>query len=255
MSALGRGYTPVFSSVFTGTLCGQYPQTAAWLYLLALADREGKVDMTPHAISALTGMPVSDLLPCLEQFCAPDPGSRSQAQEGRRLALLNPPRNWGWQIVNFDHYREKARKAMHSEADVASGKNRERMKARRDRTRPDATSETGSSDAYAYENKKEDQKAQPGLAAFPPLPNGLSQEAWGEWMHYRRENRLSLKPQALALHQKALLPHPAEVQLGMVQLSISNGWKGIFPPRLSNGRAAVQQPTFDLAAWAAKETE
>ena len=59
------GYTPVFQSIFTGTLCGRYPDTAAWMFFLALADKHGVVDMTPEYISSVTGMPVDDLLACI----------------------------------------------------------------------------------------------------------------------------------------------------------------------------------------------
>jgi len=137
------GYTPVFRSIFEGTLCGQYPDTAAWLFLLALADKNGHVDKTPQYISAVTGMPVDLLISCIERLMQPDPASRSSAEEGRRLVLIDPTRSWGWRIVNHGHYREKARKAMHQIDATASGRDadrkriaRERKKSRRVRTRP-----------------------------------------------------------------------------------------------------------------------
>lgn len=133
------GYTPIFGSVFRGTLCGKYPDTAAWLFLLALADKHGEVDMTTQYISAVTGMPVDDLAACIERFMQPDPCSRSAAEEGRRLVLIDPARPWGWRIVNHSHYREKARKMAFDQARIEDGRNAERMRTRRDPTRPDAT--------------------------------------------------------------------------------------------------------------------
>lgn len=137
------GYTPVFKLIFQGTLCGQYPDTAAWLFFLALADKNGHVDMTPQFISAVTGMPVDDLTACIERFMQPDPGSRSSAEEGRRLVLIDPARSWGWRIVNHDKYREKARLAAKNAREVEEGANAERLKHRRstagDRRRPPLT--------------------------------------------------------------------------------------------------------------------
>ena len=37
------GYTPVFNSVFDGTLAGKWPESAVWLTLLALCGKYGHV--------------------------------------------------------------------------------------------------------------------------------------------------------------------------------------------------------------------
>jgi hypothetical protein len=113
------GYTPVFDSIFTGTLCGKYPDTAAWLFLLALADKNG---------ATVTGMPAEILMDCIGRFIQPDPHSRSSAEEGRRLILLNTERNWGWKIVNHAAYREKARLMAKNTEAVSSGKEAERKR-------------------------------------------------------------------------------------------------------------------------------
>jgi hypothetical protein len=125
------GYTPVFRSVFTGSLCGQWPDTAAWLSLLALADKNGHVDMTPQYIASVTGMPIAELQACIDRFLQPDPMSRSSTSDGRRLELLEPSRQWGWRIVNFSTYREKARLAAKNQREIESGKNSARMDDRR----------------------------------------------------------------------------------------------------------------------------
>lgn len=125
------GYTPVFDTVFTGTLCGKYPDTAAWMFLLALADKNGEIDATPQYISTITGMPVDDLIGCIERFMEPDPDSRSAAEHGRRLVKIDSDRPWGWRVVNHEKYREKARLQAKSAREVASGLNRDRMADRR----------------------------------------------------------------------------------------------------------------------------
>ena len=103
------GYTPLFDSVFTGTLCGKYPDTAAWMFFLALKDKNGEIDMTPQYIATITGMPLNDLLGCIKRFMEPDPDSRSSEEDGRKLIKLDPDRPWGWKVVNHEKYREKAR--------------------------------------------------------------------------------------------------------------------------------------------------
>ncbi len=124
---MSAGYTPVFRAVFDGTLHGKWPQTGVWLALLAMADRHGCIDRTPEAIASDIGIPVVDLMACLREFCEPDPRSRTQEIEGRRLAPITEGRLWGWRVVNHAMYREKARLMQREVERVASGANRARM--------------------------------------------------------------------------------------------------------------------------------
>jgi hypothetical protein len=102
------GYTPVFDTVFDGTLCGKWPVLPVWLSILPLADWRGHIDMTPEAIAARTGWPMDLLLQGIEALCAPDPRSRSKGEDGRRLVLIDDRRDWGWRVVNIQVYRDKA---------------------------------------------------------------------------------------------------------------------------------------------------
>ena len=145
------GYTPVFASVFDGTLHGRWPHTGVWLCLLAMTDRHGHIDRAPKAIASAIGIDSQVLLECIADFCAPDPDSRTAESDGRRMELIDPTRPWGWRIVNHGKYREKARKASFDAQRVADGRNAERMADRRkteiDPTRPDATRANPPSDS------------------------------------------------------------------------------------------------------------
>jgi hypothetical protein len=83
--------------------------------LLVLADREGVVDMTLDAVSRRTNVPEEIVAHAISVLMTPDPKSRSGDEEGRRLIPLDSHRDWGWQIVNYEHYRnirdEEARRA------------------------------------------------------------------------------------------------------------------------------------------------
>lgn len=125
------GYTPIFDSVFTGTLCGKWPDTGVWLCLLAMADKNGNVDVTPQYLSAVIGIPLDELLACMERFKQPDQASRTMDNDGRRLMPIDEDRPWGWKIINHGKYREKARLMARSSEDVASGKEAHRMRKRR----------------------------------------------------------------------------------------------------------------------------
>lgn len=130
------GYTPVFRSIFQGTLCGKYPELPVWLVLLALADKHGEIDAHPSYIATVSGLPQADIETAIRSFCEPDPNSRTASEDGRRLVPI-PNRGFGWTIVNHGKYREKARLAAKSEREVESGANARRLSARRDS--PDAS--------------------------------------------------------------------------------------------------------------------
>jgi hypothetical protein len=125
------GYIPIFDTVFNGSMHGKWPTLPVWLTILPLADRHGHIDLTPEAIAARTGWPIDLLLEGIKDLCEPDPRSRSDAEGGARLVLIDDHRDWGWRIVNHGAYREKARKQMNDIERVASGENAERLRARR----------------------------------------------------------------------------------------------------------------------------
>lgn len=130
------GYAPLFSSLTTGTLCGRWPDIGLWPIVLSLKDRYGVVDVTPDYLSRVTGLQLEAVSACMARFCEPDPYSRSEAEEGRRLVLLEPDRrNWGWRVVNSGLYRERARLQSKDAARTDSGADADRK--RKERSSPE----------------------------------------------------------------------------------------------------------------------
>ena len=131
------GYTPLFASLTTGSLCGKWPDVGLWCIILSLADRHGVVDVTPTYLAVITGMMANEVSACMRRFCGGDPDSRSSEQGGARLVLIDAEsRDWGWRIVNHTKYREKARLAAKAASEVQTGKNKSRLA---DRRRPPLT--------------------------------------------------------------------------------------------------------------------
>lgn len=125
------GYTPAFSTMYDGTLHGKWPTAAVWASLLPLLDVSGELNLTYDAISARTGWPMDLLREGIAALMEPDPDSKSRAEDGRRLVLLDPARTWGWRAVNHSTYREKARKQNSDRWRAESGANADRMRDRR----------------------------------------------------------------------------------------------------------------------------
>lgn len=94
--------------------------------LIVLCDADGIVDMTPHAISARTSIPLEIIIKGLEILASPDPYSRTQGNEGRRIELIDAHRPWGWHIVNHAKYQ------MMRDADMIRHQTRERVRKHRE---------------------------------------------------------------------------------------------------------------------------
>lgn len=171
---MSSGYTPLFASLTTGTLCGKWPDIGLWPIVLSLADRNGVVDVTPAYIAQVTGLPLPDVVACMERFCAPDPYSRSTDGGGARLVLIDPAaRPWGWRVVNHARYRERARKQSHDARRVEDGTNARRLAERRsDPTRPDATRADPLSNKTKTETRQEEEDARAG--EFSEVPRETS---------------------------------------------------------------------------------
>lgn len=100
-------YAKIFMSIFDSTINEQPPHVfKVWVALIAFAqDGDGIVDMTVKALANRTELPIEQVQNAITILGSPDPMSRCQEQEGRRIVPI-PDRPYGWQIVTFAHYRD-----------------------------------------------------------------------------------------------------------------------------------------------------
>lgn len=92
-----------------------------WITMLMISSepaRRGTVDMTVRALAGRACLSPEDTAYALGVLAAEDPSSRTKANGGRRVELLDPERDWGWKILNWGLY-EKARARMLGAARVA----------------------------------------------------------------------------------------------------------------------------------------
>lgn len=118
-------YGKIFDSIYDGTLRTNWQALVTFQQLIILADKSGVVDMTPHAIHGRTGIPMEIIEAGLDHLSKPDPYSRSNEEEGRRIVLIDDCRPWGWRLVNHGYYNRLRSMEEKREAD------RERAAAKR----------------------------------------------------------------------------------------------------------------------------
>ncbi|MEK7099860.1 MAG: hypothetical protein AAB883_01825 [Patescibacteria group bacterium] len=128
-------YAKIFAQIFDSSIAENYEVRHVFEDLLKLSDQHGIVDMTEEAIARRANCPLKKIQFGIRELLKPDPRSRSREEEGRRLIPLNSGRCWGWQIVNYEHYRglqnEEARRAYNRDA-----KRRERARKARSFGKP-----------------------------------------------------------------------------------------------------------------------
>lgn len=127
------GYTPMFDSLYQGSLCGQWPALAVFCTILPLADKNGEIDYSFTYLATVTGWPEDLLRKGIEQLEQPDHHSRSPDDDGRRLVKIRPNTEWGWRVVNHSKYREKARLVAQNAAQVSDGRNAEKCRRYREK--------------------------------------------------------------------------------------------------------------------------
>lgn len=93
----------LYGDVFEGSMAGRKDALLLFMYLISRAADSGFVRRSSvRVVGACTGLTPEEYAAAIAELEAPDPDSRSQANEGRRILREDD----GWLIVNFEHYQE-----------------------------------------------------------------------------------------------------------------------------------------------------
>ena len=98
-------YARIYEQIFSSSIMEEDLETRyIWFCLLTLADREGFVDMTIPAIARRINIEEISVSNAITKFMAPDPSSRTDTAEGRRIEKIRE--SFGWKIINYIQYRD-----------------------------------------------------------------------------------------------------------------------------------------------------
>jgi hypothetical protein len=97
-------YVKVFQSILDSTVWQEnLPTKVVWITMLAMKDRRGYVGASIPGLAKRAGVTLGECEEALQKFLAPDPYSRSTANEGRKIG----PAQGGWMVLNHEAYRNK----------------------------------------------------------------------------------------------------------------------------------------------------
>ena len=98
-------YAKIFAQVFESSIAEDWQVRVVFQDMLVLADSDGIIDMTHESIARRTNVPIDIVTRGIAELEKPDPKSRTPDQAGRRILRIDPHRDWGWKIVNYETYR------------------------------------------------------------------------------------------------------------------------------------------------------
>ena len=228
------GYTKLFNSILASTVWREPNEVRiVWITLLAMADKEGIAEGSVPGIADFARIPVEATRTALERLSMPDPDSRSQEHDGRRIQAVDG----GWQLLNHAKYRAKMG------ADERREYNRLKQAQHRERQHQ---SIIVNDNVHCQDNTEAEAEAEAEAESKPSPPvDDFDQAAWTRWTRYRRDIRKPLKPASILAAQRKLATFGCD-QSAVVEQSIANGWTGIF--QLKNGGTHATHQHVDNSA-------
>lgn len=140
-------YRKVFRSLFYGSLTGQSDAQHVFMCLIVHTDRDGHVELPPPVISTICGLPLERVELALAVLESPDPDSRSDVKDGRRLEATGKGR---WYIINHQLYQgmrdDDERMRQNREAQTRSRSKRQQLSALVSRGQPSSAHGDGDGD-------------------------------------------------------------------------------------------------------------
>ena len=128
------GFTKLFSSIVTSTIWREPAHVCkVWITMLAIADKHGIVEGSVPGLADLARVSLDECVAALDRFRSPDPWSRTQEHDGRRIEDIRG----GWRLLNYAYYRD-----MHGKQDDDLSMSPEAIRKRRQRERERAEAVT-----------------------------------------------------------------------------------------------------------------
>lgn len=96
----------------------------------------------------------------------------------------------------------------------------------------------------------------PEIEMPAPLDTPVFCRLWDEWISYRRECRLSMRPATLRRQLEFLNGLGLEAAMESIETSMRSGWKGLFPPKGSAPKKiTLTEAVMEGYDWAAERDE
>jgi len=227
-----------FASMYAGSMFGKPALVfAVWGYVIATMrpsrkDKECYVELNPTLLAATFASTPEDVMDAITVLLSPDPGSRSKADEGRRLSAVSEDFHTGpmqFKVVNGAKYRalrdEEERRVYLREA-----KRKERESTVSTNVNHDQPPSSQVEVEVEVEAKKKKAVVLPeALAASPDFV-----KAWEDFLAYKKQRKEKLSDMTQQRKLATFVKWGAAVAVEAIHTTIENGWQGVFEPKGTN---------------------
>jgi hypothetical protein len=134
-----RGFTKLFNTIVTSTIWREDDKVRiVWITMLAIADAYGIVNASIPGLAAVANVSLESTEAAIKNLESPDRYSRTKDFEGRRIKSIDG----GWQILNYQKYREMLSEEERKEYQAKWIANKRRQKSTVDKSRKKSTLST-----------------------------------------------------------------------------------------------------------------
>jgi hypothetical protein len=199
-------YTKLFRSITASTIVSE-PLATRWLWvtLLSQADSAGCVWGSVPGIARLANITLEECELALACLYSPDPYSRTQDHEGRRIEAIDG----GWRLLNhakYDAIRNEAERAEYKRE--WDRRNRPSGHARQSDKSPTVRQESDTSPTKSdsptppaltptLTTRALDQEQKKAPASAVARPEGVAPQTWTDWLTLRKAKKAAVTETAL----------------------------------------------------------
>ena len=231
-------FVKLFSSITESTIWDEdAPTKIVWITMLAMSDRHGLVWSSAPGLANRARVTLPEVKRALGLFLAPDPESRTQEHEGRRIEIVDG----GWRLLNHGKYRQ-----IRNEEERRLYKTIKQREYRAAVDKPvDSVDPSGHIAEAEADTDTELKKKKKKKKATPPSPSeveGLNLDAWGKWLQYRTATNKPKYTTNGGAIKLAKLPYDAQMEC--VESSIDQAYVGLFPDKFTGTSGNGRKKTY-----------
>lgn len=224
-------YVKLWASILDSSVWREPPaHRLVWIAMLTMADKHGFVGASIDGLARRANVSEQEAESAVASFLAPDPRSRNQENEGRRIQVV--PR--GWHILNHGYFRDMQDR---EEQRTYERTRKAEQRARKSQLVPDTQGQdrdsAGQTLVCPLPSSDADADAVSGRESargkVASKPDDVSEEVWHEWLDMRRKQKSSTS--ALVLTQTRKKAESAGMTMDEALTHwVAQGYKGFFPP-------------------------
>lgn len=230
-------FVKLWASILDSSVWREPPaHRLVWITMLAMKDKHGFVGASIDGLARRANVSEEDAASAVASFLAPDPRSRNQENEGRRIKAV--PR--GWHILNHEYFTALQDKEA-LRAYEAERKAEQRRKL--SRNVPDTSGHARDTDGQERDNRPAytssvtsgGESTRGGKSSVVQKPDDVPEQVWEDWTAHRRKKRATVTPTVL----DGLRAEAAKAGLSVTEamtVTVTNGWQGFRADWMTNGK-------------------